>query len=191
MAILKQPVVSEGAFAAVVGDKLPPAGTFKGKVKDIRDEFGVRRCKYQSTEIEVVDMTTFLFELEDARGQKHLVATSRMLISGSPKSKLFGFLTTQLGHAPKYDWDYMELRGTPCLITIEHIQRRDGRGMFARITSSTPLPQGLNSAPQSSVVTGTATAGIAPTVDATAHVVVANMKLATAPVVVEQDDLRM
>ncbi|MCX6995794.1 MAG: hypothetical protein NTV49_01595 [Kiritimatiellaeota bacterium] len=144
MAVLQQPVVSGNVFADQIGDDLAPAGTFVATVIDIRDEFGVQRQKYQSTEIETVDLTTFLFGFRDAQGGEHRVSSRRMKISGNEKSTLFGFLKGLLGHAPQYGKDYMELRGAQCRLTVEHIQRRDGTGVFAGIAALSPVPTGFS-----------------------------------------------
>jgi len=74
------------------------------------DEFGVQRQKFQSVEVETVDLTTFLFRFRDAQGYEHRVASRRMKISGNEKSSLFAFLKSLLGHAPQYGWDYMALK---------------------------------------------------------------------------------
>ena len=143
MAILQQPVVGGNVFAEQIGDDLAPAGTYVATVLDIVDEFGVQRPKFQSTETEVVDLTTFLFGFRDAQGFEHRVASRRMKISGNEKSSLFAFLKSLLGHAPQYGWDYMALKGAQCLVTVEHIQRRDGVGVFAGIAALSPVPQGM------------------------------------------------
>ncbi len=143
MAILQQPVVGGNVFEDEIGDDLAPAGTFMAMVIDIRDEFGVQRTKFQSTETETVDLTTFLFGFRDAQGFEHRVASRRMKISGNEKAALFAFLKSLLGHAPQYGWDYVELRGAHCLLTVEHIQRRDGTGVFVAIAALSPVPQGM------------------------------------------------
>ncbi len=143
MAILQQPVVGGNVFAEQIGDDLAPAGTYVATVVDIVDEFGVQRTKFQSTETEVVDLTTFLFGFRDAQGFEHRVASRRMKISGNEKSSLFSFLKSLLGHAPQYGWDYMALKGAQCLVTVEHIQRRDGVGVFAGIAALSPVPAGF------------------------------------------------
>lgn len=143
MAILQQPVVGGNVFEDEIGDDLAPAGTFMAMVIDIRDEFGVQRTKFQSTETEMVDLTTFLFGFRDAQGFEHRVASRRMKISGNEKAALFAFLKSLLGHAPQYGWDYVELRGAHCLLTVEHIQRRDGTGVFVAIAALSPVPQGM------------------------------------------------
>ena len=142
MAVLQQPVNNSNPFGDVIGDDLAPAGTYVATVLDIKDEFGIQRQKYQSTEMETVDLTTFLFGFRDAQGTAHRVSSKRMKISGNEKSTLFGFLKGMLGHAPQYGWDYCTLKGNQCLLTVEHIQRRDGSGVFAAIASLSPVPAG-------------------------------------------------
>ncbi len=143
MAVLTQPTDTTNPFTEVIGNDLAPAGTYIATVIDIRDEFGVVRTKFQSTETEKVDLTTFLFGFRDAQGQPHKVASRRMKISGNEKSALFGFLKSLLGRAPEYGQDYCTLKGAKCLLTVEHVKRRDGVGIFASIAALSPVPQGL------------------------------------------------
>ena len=127
MAVLQQPVSHNNPFAAVIGDALAPAGTFIATVIDIHYEFGVTRTKFQSTEVEKVDLTTFLFGFRDAAGNPHRVASKQMKISGNEKSALFGFLKSLLGRAPTFGWDYCSLKGQKCLLTVERsMQHRVG-----------------------------------------------------------------
>lgn len=142
MAVLQQPVNNSNPFGDVIGDALAPAGTYVATVLDIKDEFGIQRQRYQSTEMETVDLTTFLFGYRDAQGAAHRVSSKRMKISGNEKSTLFSFLKGMQGHAPQYGWDYCTLKGKQCLLTVEHIQRRDGSGVFAAIASLSPVPAG-------------------------------------------------
>ncbi len=149
MAVLTQPVSHSNPFAAVIGDALAPAGTFVATVIDIRDEFGVTRQKFQSTEVEKVDLACFLFGFRDTQGQPHRIASRQMRISGNEKSALFGFLKSMLGRAPAYGWDYCSLKGAKCLLTVEHVQRKDGSGVFASIAALSPVPAGFGQpAPQ-------------------------------------------
>ena len=143
MAVLSQPVDSSNPFTEVIGKDLAPAGTYIATVLDVRDEFGVVRTKFQSTETEKVDLTTFLFGFRSAQGEPHRVASRRMKISGSEKSALFAFLKALLGKAPEYGWDYCTLKGAKCLLTVEHVKRKDGVGVFASIAALSPVPQGL------------------------------------------------
>jgi hypothetical protein len=163
MAVLQQPVVGGNVFAELIGDDLAPAGTYAATVIDIRDEFGVMRQKFQSTEMETVDLTTFLFGFRDTQGYEHRVSSRRMKISGNEKASLFAFLKSLLGRAPQYGWDYMALKGAQCLLTVEHIQRRDGVGVFAGIAALSPVPAGMaGAAGQRSEVGGPRPAGMAP-----------------------------
>jgi len=148
MAVLQQPVSHTNPFAQQIGDALAPAGTFIATVLDIRDEFGVTRQKFQSTEMEKVDLTCFLFGFRDAQGNPHRVASRQMRISGNEKSALFGFLKSLLGRAPTFGWDYCSLKGAKCLLTVEHVQRRDGSGVFAAIAALSPVPAGFGQSAQ-------------------------------------------
>ena len=143
MAVLQQPVVNGNVFSELIGDDLAPAGTYVATVIDVRDEFGVQRQKFQSTEIETVDLTTFLFGFRDAQGYEHRVASRRMKISGNEKAALFAFLKCLLGRAPQYGWDYMAVKGAQCLLTVEHVTKRDGTGVFAAIAALSPVPAGF------------------------------------------------
>jgi len=147
MAVLQQPVNHSNPFAQQIGDALAPAGTFIATVLDIKDEFGVTRQKFQSTEMEKVDLTCFLFGFRDPQGNPHKVASRTMRISGNEKSALFGFLKSMLGKAPAIGWDFCTLKGSKCLLTVEHVQRRDGSGVFAAIASLSPVPAGMSQGP--------------------------------------------
>lgn len=142
MAVLRQPNSHSNPFAEQIGDALAPAGTFVATVIDVHDEFGVQRQRFQSTETEKVDLTCFLFGFRDAQGQPHRVASRMMRISGNEKAALFNFLKSLLGRAPAYGWDYCALKGQKCLLTVEHVQKRDGSGVFAAIAALSPLPEG-------------------------------------------------
>jgi hypothetical protein len=143
MAILQQPTNTKNPFADQIGDQLTPAGTHTATLIDIKDEFGVKRLKYQSTETETVDLTCFLFGFRDLHHQPHFVASRQMKISGNEKSALYTFLKSMLGRAPAYGWDYCALKGHKCLLTVEHVQKRDGSGVYAAISSLSPLPQSM------------------------------------------------
>ena len=159
----QQPVVNGNVFAELIGDDLAPAGTYVAMVIDVRDEFGVQRQKFQSTEIETVDLTTFLFGFRDAQGYEHRVASRRMKISGHEKAALFAFLKCLLGRAPQYGWDYMAVKGAQCLLTVEHVTKRDGTGVFAAIAALSPVPAGFGQpAPQSAPAMALRPAAVAP-----------------------------
>ncbi len=84
MAVLKQPTMGGSLFE--LPDELPPTGTFIATCLDVRDVFGVERRKYQSEELEVVDLTAFLFgyrtkeELEERTRQEPVGRYRRWLL---------------------------------------------------------------------------------------------------------------
>jgi hypothetical protein len=146
MAILKQPTASSSIFE--LRDELPPRGTFVAKCIDIRDVFGVERKKYQSEEMEKVDLTGFLFGFRTKDGRPFRIATRAFRISGSEKSGLFNFLKSWLGQAPTYGRDYMEHKGRTALITVDHQPSRSKPGaVYAVIASISPLPEGYTQQP--------------------------------------------
>lgn len=145
MAILKQPETNNALdLFGLDRENLPPAGTFAAKVLDIQDKFGVDRTKFQSTETETVDLTAFLFGYVGPDGRKYRIDTRPMKISGHPKSALYKFLTALMGRAPAYGWDYAELKGTTCLLTVAHMVSQHNNP-YAAITAAVPLPAGFGS----------------------------------------------
>jgi hypothetical protein len=82
-----------------------------------------------------------------------------MRISGNEKSALFDFLKQFLGRTPTYGWDYCELKGQKCMITVEHVPRRDGGGMFASIATVSPPPPAGYVAPPPAAQPATPPAG--------------------------------
>ena len=146
MAVLTQPKSSSSLFE--LPDELPPRGTFVATCIDIRDVFGVERQKYQSQEMERVDLTAFLFGYRTKDGKPYRVATRAMKISGSEKSGLYAFLKSWLGQAPRFGWDYCELKGRKALITVDHQPSRTKPGaVYAVIASISPLPEGYGEVP--------------------------------------------
>lgn len=127
---------------------MPPKGTFRAKVIDIKDEFGVERRSFDDpAKMEKVDLTAFLFGFRDKAGQPHKIDSRPMKISGNEKSALYMFLKSLTGTAPRMGWDYMELKGTDCLITVEHVTSKDGQKTYAQIATVSPLPDGFGEAP--------------------------------------------
>ena len=147
MAVLQQPKSTSSLFE--LPDELPPRGTFVATCIDIRDVFGVERQKFQSQEMEKVDLTAFLFGFRTRDGKPFKVSTRAMKISGSEKSGLFNLLKSWLGQAPRYGWDYMEMKGKKALVTVDHQPSRTKPGaVYAVIASISPLPEGYGEQPQ-------------------------------------------
>jgi hypothetical protein len=147
MAILTKPANNE-AFALfdLSNEEMPPPGTYAATIIKIVDKMGVERTKFQSKETETVDLTAFLFGFRGTDGKQYKIDTRPMKISGHPKAALYKFLTALLGHAPAYGWDYMELKGTRCLLTVAHMESDSGT-VYASITAAVPLPAGFAPAP--------------------------------------------
>jgi len=142
MAKLPPPSNTGNPFADQIGDDLAPTGTHVATILDVKDEFGVQRQKFESVDMETVDLTCFLLGFRDQQGLAHRVASKRMRISGNEKSALFGFLKGLLGRAPEIGYDYCDLNGSRCLVSVEHVQRKNGSGAFAAVAALSPLPVG-------------------------------------------------
>ena len=140
MAVLTAKAESSSGFQI---DELAPSGDYVVTCLDVADEFSVPRRKYQSEEMENIDVTRFLFGFKAQDGKLYKVQTFEMKISGSPKSKLFKFLSAWLGSAPKYGWDYAELAGKGAVITIAHQVSAKGT-TYAKITGLRPVKSGLS-----------------------------------------------
>jgi hypothetical protein len=143
---LTQPAAkNSNPFAEVIGDDVAPAGTFQATVIDIKDEFGVIRPKFENpAETEKVDLTTFLFGFRDQLNMPHRIASRSMKISGNEKSALYAFLKGILGKAPSYGWDYCTLKGSKCLVTVEHKAKNNGQGYYPAIAALSPMPAGMS-----------------------------------------------
>ncbi len=139
MAVPKQTVSTGPLFD--LGDRIAPCGTHSATCINVRDLFNTERKKFQSEEIETVDVTGFLFGFRTSDGQAHRVATRAFKISGSQKSGLFNFLKSWLGQAPKFGWDHRTMKGRKALIVVAHQPGRTRPGqMFAVIASISPQP---------------------------------------------------
>lgn len=141
MAILEKPKddAQYGLFD-LDNDVLAPAGTFPAVILDIRDKMGVERKKFKGEGTEVVDLTAFLFGYRTPDGKAWKQDTRPMKISGHPRAALYKFLSSLLGRAPEYGRDYMELKGTKCLLTVVHATPEGGGEVYAKIDHAVPLP---------------------------------------------------
>lgn len=139
MAVLTAKAESSSGFQI---DELAPSGDYVATCIDIADEFSVPRRKYQSEEMEDVDVTRFLFGFKGQDGRLHKVQTFEMKISGSPKSTLYKFLTAWLGKAPDYGWDYCSLKGQGAVISVEHVVSQMGT-TYPKIARLTPAKTSL------------------------------------------------
>jgi hypothetical protein len=93
-------------FAQLIGDALAPAGNVHRDRPRHRDEFGVTRQKFQSTEMEKVDLTCFLVRIPGRAGQP---ASGRQPSDAHQRQRKVGvvqFPQGLLGRAPTFGWDY-------------------------------------------------------------------------------------
>ena len=142
MAPIPQPKTSSSLFE--LPNELPPRGTFVATCIDIKDVFGVERKKFQSEQIEKVNLTGFLFGFRNKDGKAHKVATRSMRISGNEKSGLYNFLKAWLGQPPLLGWDYMAMKGKKALVTVDHQPSHTKPGVVnAVISSISPVPEGF------------------------------------------------
>lgn len=140
MAILQAQAENSSGFQI---DEIAPAGDFVATCIDIEDEFNVTRRKYQSEETEEIDITRFLFGFKAQDGRIYKVQTFEMKISGSPKSTLFKFLSSWLGQAPDYGWDYCAMKGKGAVISVESVTSQLGK-TYAKIARVLPPKTSLS-----------------------------------------------
>ena len=140
MAVLTQNVQTTTSGFEI--DTLAPGGDYVATCLDIRDEFGVPRRKYQSEEMEDQDVTRFLFGFKGTDGQLYKVSSWEMKISGSPKSKLFGFLSQWMDKAPDMGWDYCSLIGSGAVIKVEQKTSATGK-QYAIVAGIGPVKTSL------------------------------------------------
>jgi hypothetical protein len=178
MAVLTAKAESSSGFQI---DELAPSGDYVATCLDIADEFSVPRRKYQSEEMEDVDVTRFLFGFKAQDGKLYKVQTFEMKISGSPKSTLYKFLSAWLGKAPDYGWDYCSLKGQGAVISVEHVVSQMGT-TYPKIARLTPAKTSL--ADYSAQIVPASQFGVAPTPSAAPAPVapVAPAPVAPAPV---------
>ncbi len=139
MAVLTAKAESSSGFQI---DELAPSGDYVVTCLDVADEFSVPRRKYQSEEMENIDVTRFLFGFKAQDGKLYKVQTFEMKISGSPKSTLYKFLSAWLGKAPDYGWDYCTLKGQGAVVSIEHVVSQMGT-TYPKIARIQPVKTSL------------------------------------------------
>jgi hypothetical protein len=119
----------------------PPAGTYLAVCTDVVDLYGVDRKKYESEEMEKVDVTRFVFGVKTKSGALHKIASREMKISGSPKSNLVKFVKQWTGENPKAGMDTTDLRGKGAQITVVAEEARNGK-TYMNIGSIAPVMDG-------------------------------------------------
>jgi hypothetical protein len=131
---------STGSGLGALGEP-PPAGTYLAVCVDVIDSYGVDRPKYQSEEMEKVDVTRFVFGVKTKGGALHKLATREMKITGGPKANLTKFLKAWTGENPKPGMDTEELKGKGAQITVTAEESRNGK-TYNNITGIAPVLEG-------------------------------------------------
>lgn len=140
MAQLKAPTGGSGLQIT----EIPPPGQYVAVCLRVNDLFDVERQKYQSQEMELRDVTRFVFGVKDQTGKMYLIQTYEFTISGAPGSNLVKFLTAWLGQNPQMGWDYAEMRGRGAMITVQHKPGTKNPGqIYANISGISPVFQQL------------------------------------------------
>lgn len=119
----------------------PPAGTYLAVCTDVIDLYGVDRKKFESEEMEKVNVTRFVFGVKTKSGGLHKIATREMKISGSPKSNMMKTIKAWTGEMPKPGWDTAELKGKGAQITVSAEEARNGK-TYNNITNIGPVLDG-------------------------------------------------
>jgi hypothetical protein len=132
----KIPASSGGGLGAL--GEPPPAGTYLAVCVDVIDLYGVDRPKYQSEEMEKVDVTRFVFGVKTKAGALHKIATREMKITSGPKANLTKFIKAWTGEVPKAGWDTEQLKGKGAQITVTAEESRNGK-TYNNITGIAPV----------------------------------------------------
>lgn len=121
-------------------DELPPKGKYIATCIGIGDQYGVERKKFESDDVEKVDLTAFYFGYKCKEGRPWAVKSRDMKISLHERAALHKFLKEWLGEAPSVGLDTATLVGRGAEIRVEHVPstRTPGR-FFANLQVCLPV----------------------------------------------------
>lgn len=141
MAILK--ASNNNPARRIKSDELPPKGRYIAVCIANDDRFGVERQKFESTEMEIVDLTTFYFGFKTKEGVPMVIKTRDFKIAKTnpfhEKAALMGFIKQWAEFAPTSGFDTASLVGRGAEIRIEHKPNRDGTRFYANLTVVLPV----------------------------------------------------
>lgn len=137
MAVL-QPTASKSS--RIKSQEPPPKGRYIATCILNEDQLGVERTKFESQDVEKVDLTAFYFGITDKAGNQYAVRSREMKISLNEKAALVKFLKSWRGSNPPAGFDTASMVGQGAEIRIEHVesQRTPGR-YFANISDIAPV----------------------------------------------------
>ena len=129
-----------GKSSLIKNNELPPKGRYIATCIYNEDQLGVERTKFESADVEKVDLTAFYFGITDKAGKQYVIKSREMKISLHEKAALVKFLKSWRGSAPATGFDTASMVGQGAEIRIEHVesQRTPGK-MFSNISDIAPV----------------------------------------------------
>lgn len=116
-----------------------PEGTYPAICIDVEVLKDVQRKRWQSDEVQTVNLVAFLFELGLPDGTRSRIATKLMTLSLYEKSNLFSFLRDWQGRPGSGAFDPDAYMGASATITVECVPGRQRPDLtFARIARISP-----------------------------------------------------
>ena len=140
MAILTEETST--AKSRILTDGMPPKGTHIAVCIENEDFMEYQRFKYQSNELEIVNLTRFYFAFIKA-DKRYIVRTRLYKISLHEKSALLPFLSAWTGEPPPAGFDTRSLIGRAAQVTIAHTASPGNGKIYANISAIAPLMEGL------------------------------------------------
>jgi hypothetical protein len=129
-----------GSRSRIISSETPPKGRFIATCIEVHDEIGVERQKFESSETEVVDLTTFYFGYKDREGRPHVVKSKSMKLSLHEKAALVKFIKSWSGKPPGAGFDTQSLKGVGAEIRVERVASMKTPGReYANIADIGPV----------------------------------------------------
>lgn len=129
-----------GSRSRIISNETPPKGRFIATCIEVHDEIGVERQKFESSETEIVDLTTFYFGFKDREGRPHVVKSKSMKLSLHEKAALVKFIKSWTGKPPGAGFDTQSLKGIGAEIRVERVASMKTPGReYANIADIGPV----------------------------------------------------
>ena len=129
-----------GSRSRIISSETPQKGRFIATCIEVHDEIGVERQKFESSETEVVDLTTFYFGYKDREGRPHVVKSKSMKLSLHEKAALVKFIKSWSGKPPGAGFDTQSLKGVGAEIRVERVASMKTPGReYANIADIGPV----------------------------------------------------
>lgn len=129
-----------GSRSRIISTETPPKGRYIATCIDVHDEIGVERQKFESSDTEIVDLTTFYFAFKDREGRPHIVKSKSMKLSLHEKAALVKFIKSWSGKPPGAGFDTQSLSGVGAEIRVERVASMKTPGReYANIADIGPV----------------------------------------------------